>query len=245
MRPCFPVPVNVPYVTATQMAALDRIITDDLGVDLLQMMENAGRHLAHLARQRFLAGTAQGRQVIVLAGSGGNGGGALAGARRLQGWGARVQILLAGAADSLAPTTSRQLAVAQRLGIPVTGPDAACSTRRADLIVDGLIGYGLVGTPRPPAAGLIRWANGLGAPILALDVPSGLDATTGMAFDPTIRATATLTLALPKTGLRAAGAAEHVGELYLADIGVPPAAYARIGLDAASVFSRADLLRLE
>ena len=89
-------------------------------------------------------------------------------------------------------------------------------------------------------------ANSLDAPILALDVPSGLDASTGVAFDPAICATATMTLALPKQGLRVADASALVGELYLADISVPPELYGRapLGLPVESIFALDDIVRI-
>jgi NAD(P)H-hydrate epimerase len=236
---------DVPHVTAAQMAEVDRAMTVDLGVDLLQMMENAGRHLAHLGRRRFLNGVAAGRGVVVLAGTGGNGGGALVAARRLHAWGAAVRVVLASAPGELTPAASRQLDIARRFGVPVADAAAAAGAPSADLILDGLIGYALAGAPRGAAADLIRWANAQGAPILSLDVPSGLEATTGVIREPAIRAGATLTLALPKTGLRAPGAARFVGELYLADIGVPPALYRAMGIDASAVFARDDVLRLD
>lgn len=80
-------------------------------------------------------------------------------------------------------------------------------------------------------ADVYRWANGSGAEILALDAPSGVDTTTGQAFDPAIRATATMPLALPKQSLQVEGVAAHVGELYLADISVPPELYAEPALN--------------
>ena len=82
--------------------------------------------------------------------------------------------------------------------------------------------------------------------MLALDVPSGLDAASGAAYDPTIRAAATLTLALPKTGLLAEGAEAFTGELYLADIGVPPGLYARMApaLQVGSLFAASEILRI-
>jgi NAD(P)H-hydrate epimerase len=115
-----------------------------------------------------------------------------------------------------------------------------------DLIIDGVIGYSLRGAPRDGAARLITWANQAAAPVLALDVPSGLDGTTGAPADPTIEAAATMTLALPKRGLMAVGARPYVGELYLADIGVPPALYARapLGLEVPLAFAASDLVRL-
>ena len=80
---------------------------------------------------------------------------------------------------------------------------------------------------------------------MALDLPSGMDATSGKVHEPTVRAAATLTLALPKTGLVSGPAAVHVGELYLADIGIPPRLYAEIDLpDPGPLFARGDLIRL-
>ena len=90
---------------------------------------------------------------------------------------------------------------------------------------------------------MIRWANGQPAPILALDAPSGLDTATGEVFDPAINAAATLTLALPKQGLRSRR--QYVGELYLADISVPPALYERaLGLEIGPLFAKSDVIRL-
>ena len=82
--------------------------------------------------------------------------------------------------------------------------------------------------------------------MLALDAPSGVDTTTGTVYDPAIRATATMTLALPKEGLRAAGVRQYVGELYLADISVPPALYAGSGLsfDVGPIFAQSEIVRL-
>jgi len=81
-------------------------------------------------------------------------------------------------------------------------------------------------------------------PILALDAPSGLDSTTGQLADPCIRATATLTLALPKVGLLSETAREVVGELFLADIGVPRKLYASLGLRVPALFGVGPILRL-
>jgi NAD(P)H-hydrate epimerase len=90
--------------------------------------------------------------------------------------------------------------------------------------VDALIGYSLKGAPVGMTAELIRWANGTGAPILALDVPSGIDSTTGEAQGEAITPQRTMTLALPKTGLFRA----NTGDLFLADIGIPEGAYRRV-----------------
>jgi NAD(P)H-hydrate epimerase len=117
-------------------------------------------------------------------------------------------------------------------------------TREGDLVIDGIIGYSLSGAAQGAAADLIRWANGQRAPVLALDVPSGLDSTTGDVYEPCIRATATMTLALPKRGLRDPRARLYVGELYLADISVPPGLYTSLGVVVSSLFAKSEVIRL-
>lgn len=113
-----------------------------------------------------------------------------------------------------------------------------------DLILDAIIGYSFNDSPRGTAADLIRWANAQSAPILSLDTPSGLDVTSGTAHDPTVRAAATLTLALPKQGLLSPDARKFVGDLYLADISVPPELYANMGIVVPPLFAESDLIRV-
>jgi NAD(P)H-hydrate epimerase len=108
----------------------------------------------------------------------------------------------------------------------------AVRKERPDLLIDALIGYGLTTAPQGIAADLIPWANGTDAPILSLDVPSGVNATTGEVPGEVIRPRWTMTLALPKTGLRP----EHAGQLVLADIGIPAEAFRRGGLAFVSPF---------
>lgn len=236
---------DVPYLTTDQIKEVDRVMVDDFGIDLARMMENAGRGLAHLARDRFLDGDPRGKAVIVLAGPGGNGGGALVAARRLHGYGALVGVVAVREPEHMAEVPAAQFRILESIGVPLTVAEMP-PVRRPDLIVDGLIGYSLKGSPRGINAELIRWANSSLAPVLSLDVPSGLDTTTGKAFDPTMKANATMTVALPKEGLRAQGAIDVVGELYLADIGVPRELYAGdgLGLDVGPIFARSDVVRV-
>jgi NAD(P)H-hydrate epimerase len=233
----------VPAVTAAQMREVDRIMVEDLGISLLQMMENAGRALAELTRIQ-LSGLNR-RRVAVLAGRGGNGGGGMAAARRLAIWGADVRIVLAHPNGALAEAPAHQLASLRAMGVPVHGPAEAVSlVSDADVVLDALLGYSLDGPPREPEAGLIRTANSTGIPILALDLPSGLDPDRGLPHDPTIRATRTMTLALPKVGLLHPEATESIGELWLADISVPASAYARFDLAPGPLFADSDLIRI-
>jgi NAD(P)H-hydrate epimerase len=239
-------PEDVPYLTTEQMVEVDRAMAEDLGIELIQMMENAGRNLAHLARRRFLENDPAGKSVVVLAGTGGNGGGALVAARRLWGWGAWVRIFTTKPAEAFSPVPARQLDILRRMQIAIGSEEELLKEEAPNLILDGVIGYRLKGAPTGGAAALIRWANARGRPILSLDTPSGLDTTTGQVSEPVIRATATMTLALPKEGLRAPGAEAHVGELYLADIGVPPSLYAQppLGIEVGAVFAQGDVVRL-
>lgn len=238
---------EVPSLTTEQMIEVDRAMMQDMRIELIQMMENAGRNLAHLARVRFFAGNPRGKKVVVLAGTGGNGGGALVCARRLHTWGAQVLVFLTHPASDYTPVPAHQLDSVQRIQVPVAEADAISQVEKPELIVDGLIGYSLEGAPRGTVADLIRWANAQVAPILALDVPSGVDGTTGSVLDPTIKATATMTLALPKAGLRTPAAQAQVGELYLADIGVPPTLYAEpaLSLRVGALFAESEILRLD
>lgn len=191
---------SLAWLSRAQMAEVDRVMTEDLGIHLIQMMEHAGRHLAVLARERFLADAPAGRSVVVLAGTGGNGGGGLVAARRLHAWGAEVHIVTTAAPQRYNAVLAAQLNIAERLGIaiaeqPPPGHHA--------IVIDALVGYSLVGELRGQVA----------------------------------------VLAMPKVGLRAHGA--HVGELYLADISVPPTVYEPVvGHAVASPFGAADLVRL-
>ena len=148
--------------------------------------------------------------------------------------------------DDYSGIPAHQLKILTRMLMSISAPGspaAPFASGKADLVVDGVIGYSLSGAPQGTAADMIRWANEQPAPVLALDTPSGLDPATGEVFDPTIQAAATLTLALPKQGLRSRR--ECVGELYLADIGVPPALYRTLGLEMGSLFAENDIIRLE
>lgn len=234
----------LPTLSTEQMREVDRLLVEEYRFDLLQLMENAGRALALLAK-RMLDEDVLDRPVVVLAGRGNNGGGALAAARHLLNWGAWVQLLLSHRPEEYGGAAARQLAILRAMDAPLAWAEEGWELPPADLVIDGLIGYGLRGDPTGPAAELISLANSSVAPILSLDAPSGLDATTGRLYTPHIVAAATLALALPKTGLLAAEARPAVGKLWLADIGVPPGLYERLGLTVPPLFAEDSVLLLE
>jgi NAD(P)H-hydrate epimerase len=174
-------------------------------------------------------------------GGGNNGGDGMVAARHLSNWGAVVNVIVGTAKDKMKSVPLGQLQIIEKMGIPIlsTGYDL----RDFDLLVDGLIGYGLEGNPRDRIVTIIRDANESGRPILALDVPSGMNATTGETYDPCVKATATLTLALPKTGFLARGASLCMGDLYLADISIPRKVYQSFGQQN-SLFQKEALLKI-
>lgn len=112
--------------------------------------------------------------------------------------------------------------------------------KKYDLIIDALIGYSLKGAPTGVTLQLIQWANGAKTPVLSLDVPSGVDSTTGDTPGEFIRAKWTMTLALPKTGL----GKERQQEIFLADIGIPKRAYNKTGIKYASPFGKDFFIRI-
>ena len=208
------------WLTREEMIEVDRIMMEDLGISLRKMMEHAGRHLATVVRlkRNELGVRPQVRSsVVVLVGAGGNGGGGLVAARRLHSWGIPVEIVMAREPEEHQGVVAEQLASAQTLGISVS-TDVPTSP---EIIVDALVGYSLKGPLAGRIAELADWANASSAPVISLDLPTGLDATSGGVDPHAIKATATITLALPKIGLAPHRRSGPVGDLYLADISVP------------------------
>ncbi len=234
MTPPYPVQRfdAVGWLTGAQMIEVDRIMIEDLQIELIQMMENAGRNLAQLILTRFSPNS-----VTVLAGSGGNGGGGLVAARHLANRGVDVSLTLGQPPSGFTPVPGHQYEILQRMGVPTEA-----DPRNSDVIIDALIGYSLKGAPRGRIGELIAGLGQNGGSIASLDTPSGLDTTNGSAPGEVVAATLTMTLALPKVGLREA---KSVGELYLADISVPPTVYDRLGAGPAPDFTRSSIIRLD
>lgn len=233
--------IRLPTLSTAQMREVDRLMTEEYHIDLRQMMENAGRNLALLAKQMLDRDIAD-RPIVVLAGRGNNGGGGLVAARHLLNWGAWVQVLLTHRPEEFGGVPAAQLQILEAMDLPIAWAEEGWELPPADLVIDAIIGYGLKGPPTATAATLIQLANSSVAPILSLDAPSGVDTATGQLFTPHIRATATMTLALPKTGLLRAEAAPAVGQLYLADISVPPQLYAHLGIELDPIFAKDTVL---
>ncbi len=162
---------GVVYVTAEEMRRMDDITIQEFHMDVLVLMENAGRATATLAKQ-MLRETTFGKRVASLVGGGNNGGDGMVAARHLANWGADVNVIVGTTKDRMKDAPLEQLHVLEKMGIPILLGDY--NLRDYDLLIDGLIGYGLEGNPRDKVAVMIKDANASGRPILALDLPSGI-----------------------------------------------------------------------
>ncbi|OGS48872.1 MAG: hypothetical protein A3K68_07065 [Euryarchaeota archaeon RBG_16_68_13] len=195
-------------ISATEMRVLDRN-AQHFGVPILELMESAGKAVAEVARRDF---GASGKRVLVVCGTGNNGGDGLVAARHLS-RDAKVEILLARPPDQFATEEAR--VNFRRLGnVPVSEGLVASeeAMRDVDLIIDALLGIGVEGALREPYATLIQEMNRSGKPILSVDVPSGIGT------DVAVKPAATVALHAIKEGCTEANA----GTLRVADIGIPP-----------------------
>lgn len=242
---------GVPAVSAAQMAEVDRSAIEDYGVSLLQMMEQAGSHLAEVVHVE-IGGDLRDKRVVVAVGPGNNGGGGLVAARHLANRGAGVRVVLARPALRMSEAARHQLATLIAMGTDCCVAtydldDAALEGVLAstDLIVDAVLGYRIHEAPRGEEARLIDLLVGAGRPIVSLDLPSGMDPDTGEASGVAITANATLTLALPKWGLLKTAGAARTGRLYLGDIGLPSALYAGIGISVGQPFAAGRIVILD
>jgi NAD(P)H-hydrate epimerase len=229
---------SVSWISVVQTRDVERAAIE-LGLTHTRIMENAGANLAWLA-STMLGGEVVGRRITVLAGPGGNGGGGLVAARRLIGWGADVAARLATDPADLAGVPLEQLCLLDQMGASIGV--GASGLGVAELFIDAILGYGQRGNPQGDAAALV--AATAGSTVLSLDVPTGLELERAIVGEPAVRAAATLTEALPKEALRAEAARPLVGDLYLADISVPPTVYDSVGITYQSPFSGSPIVRL-
>lgn len=216
---------TIPAVTATEMAAVDRVATQEVGLALLQMMENAGRNMA-VAVHRVVEPS---DGVVVLAGDGGNGGGGLACARHLANIGFSVEVVLDRPAADLTGAAAKQHGILESMAVPSSANPGRLPS--GVLVVDALVGYGLSGPLRGPAATLVERLD-RARKVFSLDVPSGRDATTGEVPGPGVDPDCVVTLALPKTGLTGLEC-----PLLLSDIAIPTVVYDTLDILVEPLFS--------
>jgi NAD(P)H-hydrate epimerase len=230
--------IVLPTLDREQIGQVERLLEERFGVVPLQTMENAGRNLAWLV-STLLEGDLADRPLVVLAGRGCNGGGGLAAARHLLNWGAWVQVVCSHPADAYQDASAQQLHTLHEMGAPLAWAEEGWELPPCDLLIDALIGTNLRGEPRGKVRELIQLANSSVAPIVSLEAPSGVDAASGELFTPHVRASATLVLGLPKSGVLVNDARRVYGDLYLGDAGAPLALYEEVGVDTSNLVTQA------
>lgn len=219
-------------VLADEMRTLDRRATEVFGIPSLLLMENAGRAVADTL-QEILPAIAD-KQICVLIGSGNNGGDALVAARHLHCAGAIVTVFCLGKPAHFSRDTACHAKILQKMGIELREVKSKADWETlqndistADAILDGLLGTGFQGTLRPRVARAIQLVNAhaknKAIPVLAIDVPSGVEADTGNANDEAMQATCTVTFVMPKPCHYFAPGASLTGRLVVRNIGMPPA----------------------
>jgi ADP-dependent NAD(P)H-hydrate dehydratase / NAD(P)H-hydrate epimerase len=221
-----------PLPDAARMRAVDAWAIQEQGVPSLELMERAGFGLAELVARRAPEG-----RVAVVCGKGNNGGDGLVAARLLRDDGREVDVLLTAPAEELSGDPAANL---ERLPGAPPAPFAACALDGAAVVVDALLGTGFEGEPRDPvpsAITAIDAARDAGAQVVAADVPSGVDASTGEVAGAAVRASATATFHAAKPGLWIAPGKTHAGEVEVIEIGIPRGAPmdADVGLITAAV----------
>jgi hydroxyethylthiazole kinase-like uncharacterized protein yjeF len=222
----------LPTLTSRQVAEVDRLAQERFGISVDWLMEAAGWQVARFSRGR----------AAVVCGVGNNAGDGLAAARHLHRWG-RLASVSCVDASRLRGAAAREREALARIAVDVSDE---LRLEGAEVVVDALFGTGLSRAPEGKFAAWIEAINDSGSRVIAVDVPSGLDADTGVAYAPTVRAHTTVTLGLAKPGLLEGDGPRVAGQIWLADIGVPFEAYAAAGVDVPQhLFAEHDTMRLK
>ncbi len=212
--------------TSEQMQSLDRKAIDTYGIPGVVLMENAGKGATEVIANTFP--DLQGKKVAIIAGKGNNGGDGFVVARHLLNRGVSVKVFLLADPKALRGDAETNLQIFLRMKgevIPVPSfkdyQKVKKDLERFDLLVDAIFGTGLDAEIRGYYREVIDHLNALQKPVVAIDIPSGLDANTGRPLGIALRASLTVTFGLPKVGLLIPPGFDYVGELKVIDIGIP------------------------
>ena len=207
------------YLTRQQVREIDRRSIEDFHIPGIVLMENAARGVVVVAEEML---GAQNKRILALCGGGNNGGDALAAARHLHNLGHDPLIALCADPDKYKGDALINWQIVQAMRLPIfrATPDSIRDAN-ASLLLDGIFGTGLTERPRGDFAQLVSALESLAIPVLAIDLPSGLDCDTGNPLGPCIRATRTVTFVALKLGFKNPASRPYTGEITIADIGCP------------------------
>lgn len=214
--------------TAAEMRRIDGQAAGDYGLPGVALMENAGGEVARKVTE-VIGGVAD-RKICIFAGKGNNGGDGFVAARHLIARGARIKVFLLGAAADVAGDARTNLDILVNMGaeiLEIAGErdcdKAALAAAFADCLVDALLGTGFRGSIDGDLAAAVKIINAAGKPVVAVDIPTGIDADTGQVRGTAVQATHTVTFGLLKPGLLFQPGAANAGAVTVADIGLPAA----------------------
>lgn len=219
-------PSEIKTLSRAQIRRLDEMAINELGIPGVVLMENAGRAVAWEALG--MLGAKRRGKVIIFCGRGNNGGDGYVASRHLLNHEVDVQVVVLAELSKITGDARTNLAILQKMKAPLLQLpypnlpyDIEQLTSDASLIIDALLGTGISGNVREPMLSTIKLLNQSGIPILAVDIPSGLDCDTGKPLGEAIRAAKTVTFAASKIGFERGEGAEYIGQLIVADISIP------------------------
>ena len=213
-----------------EVRAFDAWAINELGIPGIVLMENAGRGCAQFIIEKL--SKIKKPVVCIFCGTGNNGGDGFVIARHLFNAGFAVTVVVCGDIDKIKGDAKINLDILTRLGLKIDRLDMEDTetidarvtklTNDANMIIDAIFGTGLIGALRDEYKRLIESINGLGCPVLSVDIPSGMDCDTGLPFGASIKANCTITFAAVKKGFVFENARAYTGDIFVASIGVEP-----------------------
>lgn len=213
-----------PVVAAKEMAEIDRFTIEKVGIPGMVLMENAGREVVAVIRE--MLGTVEGKNIYIFCGKGNNGGDGYVVARYLLDMGANVKTYLVGKIDEVKGDAGSNLRILRGLGhsmLPISSVEHVNWNNGAHLLVDALLGTGVRGVLTGLVKELVEKINEDRAPIISVDLPTGVEADTGAVGGTCIQAKTTVTMGYLKNGLLLTPGRKHAGDVIVADIGIPRA----------------------
>lgn len=212
-----------PVLTADQMRRCDEAAIRKCGIPGLLLMENAGRGLVEVVLHAY--SPLDRKQILIFCGKGNNGGDGFAAARLLSNHASKVTVLLLASPSELRGDAQKNYKILVKLSKTISirrfSRKALQSVRTPDIIIDAMFGTGFSGIARKPYSDCIEWINASGAEVVAVDIPSGINGTTGIAEGPAVHAHGTATFGSLKTGLLCNQGSEFSGRISVLDIGIP------------------------
>jgi len=209
-------------VTSTQMREIEVRAMRDFAISELILMENAGRSIADAVESVFLSkDISKKKRICIFCGGGNNGGDGMAAARHLHNRNYDPEIILLKSPEILRDISLTNFATAEKSGIPIRMFQPGIELHNCGLIIDSLLGTGIKGSIREPYLSAIEFINALNVHVISVDVPSGMCADTGEVIETAVKADLTVTMGIVKSGLVTAIAKKFVGEIHIADIGLP------------------------